>query len=201
MRTTAAIILLATLWVGGLAQADEWAEWRAAGAKIQSIRATFVQKKNLAMLGKPLVSKGEFYFQAPGSMRWEYVSPIRTLTLLNDAGVSRFAWVEGAYRKDAAANLESLRLVIQDFSKWMRGDFANPQFQTTYAPAPARTVTLRPLDQAMAPYIQQIEIVLAAQPGVIKSVTIRETETITTVIEFTDVRLNEPIPAKVFAQP
>ena len=55
--------------------AGSWDELKSAAGTVTSVRADFIQEKHLAILAKPLVSTGVFYYQAPRSLRWEYSRP------------------------------------------------------------------------------------------------------------------------------
>ncbi len=50
--------------------------------------ADFVQEIHSATLGEKLVSQGKVYFQKPGKMRWEFISPEPQLVILD----GRFLW-------------------------------------------------------------------------------------------------------------
>lgn len=64
------------------ARADDAAEarsiasqWIAAGAKMRSIEADFVQERRLRALKKPLVRPGKLWHEKPGSFRWQIGEP------------------------------------------------------------------------------------------------------------------------------
>ncbi len=56
--------------------ANTWDGIKARAMKIKSVKAEFIQEKHLKILKKPLISKGIFYYKSPGSLRWEYFSPV-----------------------------------------------------------------------------------------------------------------------------
>lgn len=47
-----------------------------------SIQSTFVQERQLAAMTQPLVSKGNFWYKKPASVRWEYVEPYTSLIII-----------------------------------------------------------------------------------------------------------------------
>lgn len=46
-----------------------------AAAKMQTMQCGFVQEKTSSMLAEPSVSEGVMWYVAPDKMRWEYISP------------------------------------------------------------------------------------------------------------------------------
>ena len=46
--------------------ADDWEEKKNVAKNIKSVSAKFTQEKHLKILKKPLISKGKFFFTAPG---------------------------------------------------------------------------------------------------------------------------------------
>ena len=54
-----------------------------AAASMQSMQCRFVQEKTSSMLAEPSVSEGVMYFVAPDKMRWEYVKPYAFALVVN----------------------------------------------------------------------------------------------------------------------
>jgi len=52
--------------------------------KAKSIECDFVQKKYLEVLEEPVVSKGTFCFKRENLIRWEYLSPVKYLIIINN---------------------------------------------------------------------------------------------------------------------
>ena len=50
---------------------------------MQSMQCRFVQEKTSSMLAEPSVSEGVMYFVAPDKMRWEYVKPYAFALVVN----------------------------------------------------------------------------------------------------------------------
>ena len=188
-------IILLTLVLAGWG--DSWDAIKKGAANITSVRAEFVQTKRMEILSKPLVSKGKLYYQAPASLRWEYSSPLWSVLLMHDGSIRRYVRRGDAVVEDSAARLQSMKVVVREIALWMKGDFdANPAFRAELKAG--RTILLTPKEKAMADIIRKIELKLADTPGVIRSVTIYESEKSSTLIAFTGVKLNEKIPDEVF---
>lgn len=55
-----------------------------ATAETKSIECDFTQTKTMKLLGDKMISNGKMYFQSPGKLHWEYVSPYQYVFILND---------------------------------------------------------------------------------------------------------------------
>ncbi|MBN2080218.1 MAG: outer membrane lipoprotein carrier protein LolA [Spirochaetes bacterium] len=196
-RSVAARAVPVLLSLAFLAWGDGWEKIRSTAGEITSVRANFTQRKQMAILARPLVSRGTFYFQAPTSLRWEYESPVRSVLLMHNRSVRRYVERGGRMMSDSTARLQSMRVVLQEITMWMKGSFdANPDFTPTLRPG--RVIVLTPKERSMAEFIQRIELRLSATPGVIRSVMIYESDRSSTLLEFSGVRLNEKLPDSLF---
>ncbi len=182
------------------AWADSWEGLRDASRTITSVEARFVQKKTLPILAKPFVSGGRFFFQKPGSLRWEYDRPVRSVLLLHAGSVKRYLRERDAWREESGAPLSAMQTVLGEILNWQQGRFdANPHFQASLERGPETRVILVPKEPSWKKMIRQIELTLSAsQIGVMKSVRVVEDERSFTVLEFDQVKLNRPLPASLF---
>jgi outer membrane lipoprotein-sorting protein len=183
-----------------LAWSDSWEGIREASRRITSLEARFVQKKTLPILAKPFVSQGRFFYQPPAQLRWEYDSPVRSVLIMNGDTVKRYLKDQDKWREDAGAALPAMRLVMEEIMNWQQGRFdANPQFQASLLKGPEPKILLIPKDSSWRKMIQRIELILSMeQAGVMKSVRVVEDERADTVLEFSQVRLNRPLPSSIF---
>jgi outer membrane lipoprotein carrier protein len=190
------IILVPAVFVGW---GDSWDRIKSTAKDISAVEADFVQRKHMEILSKPLVSKGKLYFRTPKSLRWEYTSPVASVLLIHDGDISRYIKKGGRTVKDSSARLQSMRLVLQEITMWMKGSFdANPGFIPELRPG--RIIVLKPKEKSLGEIIQRIELKLSETPGVIRSVTIYESAKSYTVLEFSRVTLNRVIPDSLFRE-
>ncbi len=179
------------------AQADDWDRIREKAIHIHTINARFVQEKHLEILIKPLISKGAFYFRAPGSLRWEYFSPIKSILLMHDGRVRRFIGSENGFKEDAGPGLQAMEMVLQEIALWLRGEFSeNPNYHSSLEGD--YKIVMVPVDKSFLKIIQRIEILLSDRPGVIETVTIYEGKTSFTKIRFLDVSINGEVLETLF---
>ena len=115
-----------------VAWADSWEALRDASRTVTSVEARFVQKKTLPILAKPFVSGGRFFFQKPGSLRWEYDRPVRSVLLMHAGSVRRYLRDKDVWREEGGAPLTAMQTVLGEIVNWQQGRFdANPHFQAS----------------------------------------------------------------------
>ena len=184
-------------------RAEGWQGWEAfrdASRRITSISSQFVQRKTLPILAKPFVSSGRFFYQPPGSLRWEYERPVRSVLMMHDGSVKRYLREKDAWREDASAALPAMQTILNEIVSWQQGRFeANPHFQASLVEGPEPKVLLVPREASWRKMVRQIALTPSGeQAGVIRSVRITEDEDAFTVLEFSQVRLNRPLPVTLF---
>jgi outer membrane lipoprotein carrier protein len=191
------IILAACLFLVGWT--DSWEQVRREAAQVQSIHARFTQKKQMKILSKPLLSQGQFFFQAPASVRWEYTAPVRSILLMDQGSMKRYINTGSGFTEEAEGRLPAMEMVMREIGTWLRGQFDQSRYFTaTLVSKPSPKIILTPKDSSFAKLIRRIELVPSPQPGVLKSILIVEDEKTTTLFEFRAVQVNKPIPAAVF---
>lgn len=185
--------LLLSGWTGS------WEQIRRESAGVQSIQARFLQKKEMKLLARPLLSEGRFYFQAPASVRWEYTAPVRSVLLMHGGSLMRFMHSGGQWTEEAGGRLAAMEMILQEISAWLHGEFdRSPLFAATLVQQPVPRIILTPRESSVARMIRRIELTPSGQPGVLKSIRIVEDETTATHFEFRDVQVNQPIPESLF---
>lgn len=190
------IIIFSALFIGW---GDTWDQIKNSSKDITSVEADFVQKKYLEILAKPLVSKGKFYFQTPKSLRWEYLSPVRSILMMHGGAVKRYIKKGDTVIQDASVSMQSMQIILGEITFWMKGDYdKNPSF--TPELKKGRIITLTPKDKSLADIIQRIELKLSNTSGVIRYVKIYESKKSYTVIDFNRVKLNAQLPDSLFLE-
>lgn len=174
------------------------AEIRQEAQEVESIKAEFIQKRYLKMLDEPLISKGVMYFKAPDSLRWEYTEPVKSVLLMQEENIQQYVQADQEMVQQEGQELETMRVLLQEICLWMQGEFeANPGLKVTRQSEDK--VLLQPeQDQALAGMLQEIEIRLGEQAGVIESVKVLEGPKSYTEIQFQDIKINQDIDKGVF---
>ena len=179
------------------AESDLFMEIRKKADFIKSLHVEFIQQKQLKILVRPLISKGLFIYKAPSSIRWEYITPVRSIVVLHQGKVKRFFTKDGLMVKDAGADLQVMQIVMQNITRWLNGNFdENPGFRTTVE---KNRILLKPLNQ-ISEMIDRIELLLSKDPGLIDSITIYEDRENYTKIKFKTLNINGPLADSVFEE-
>jgi outer membrane lipoprotein-sorting protein len=58
--------------------------WDKRQQETETLVARFTERKELKLLAKPVVSKGEFYYSRPNRVRWEYLEPDRKVFVITE---------------------------------------------------------------------------------------------------------------------
>ena len=130
-----------------IASAQDWASLKETFMNIRSVKAEFLQKRYLKILTKPLLSEGKLYFYIPDSLRWEYLSPLRTVMLQKENTIQVYNFSEGTWKPEMAQAVEARRMVLAEISQWFQGRFDESKaFKHVYSPGPPARVTMVPGD-------------------------------------------------------
>jgi Outer membrane lipoprotein-sorting protein len=192
LSTLLALFMGVTVATGG--------ETDTVSVRIRSVQADFTQEKHLKILARPLISQGTFVFQAPQSLRWEYLHPIHTVLMLHDGRITKLIKREGKFEQDNGTGVDVMQIVLQDIGSWLDGRFSdNPFF--TVSRTGEHTLVLSPKDRNLETVIKRIELRLSDEVGVVNHVTIVEDDEAATELTFSRVILNQEIPARRFTGP
>jgi len=179
------------------AESDRFMRIRQEAKNIKSLQADFVQQKQMKILVKPLISKGRFFFKQPASIRWEYLTPFKSVVMMHQGEVRRFFKKNGKVVRDSGASLQAMQVVMQNITHWLGGRFdKNSDFKMVVKKDRILLIPSKP----MPGMIDRVELLLSTQPGIIESITIYEDKENYTKIEFKSLEINRPIADSVFQE-
>ncbi len=188
------LLLLTTPGTGAAAEPP------APRAALRSVQANFLQEKHLQILAQPLTSRGVFAFQAPRSLRWEYLYPVRTLLLVHNDRIRKLVEQNGSMVDDPGLAMDSIQLVLEEITNWLAGRFTDsPAFDAAFPDE--RTIVLTPKDAGLAAVIDRIELRLQGEEGLLESVLITEGPDAFTRLTFSDAVLNRNLAPSLFTGP
>jgi outer membrane lipoprotein carrier protein len=166
-------------------------------AGVKTITSDFDMERHLAELAlKPLISKGKFYFERPGFLRWEYNMPFVSGILLD--GGKAYSW------KQAATKKEVKDISAQPFAKIMARQiyiFVSMDIEEISVRYNAQEtesgLDLLPKDTSAGQSIERIKLRFNKTGDAVEKVEMLEKNGDKTIINFTSTILNAPIPAEV----
>lgn len=168
--------------------------------KVQTLQADFRQEKEMALLAKAEVSNGTFTFSRPNNVFWNYNAPRRVQMV-----------IAGGFLTTYYPELEKAeRLDIKKFEdrifKYMGASGAIDElaryFDFTFSDAPSRPVyilDLTPKNKAVGKRVQRIKLWIDKKTYMTTKIEYVEGDGDITRYEFTNLRVNEPVPSSRFA--
>jgi outer membrane lipoprotein carrier protein len=195
-----ALLFVLPVLVGNAWGADDFEALRNSARKIKTLRAEFVLEKHLRIMAKPLVSRGLLSYKAPRSIRWEYLSPVKHLMLMNAAGTKAYLWSEGKWAPDQGQS-EARAAVMNEMNAWLMGSFGETSaFHAAYRPGPPPTVTLTP-KEGMERFITKIVFGFSPTTGLVRTVEIVEDQGNHTKITFRNEKVDADLAESIFETP
>ena len=174
-------------------------QFTAAAKQTQSVKADFVQEKNLSLLSEKISSKGRFWFKKDNLVRMEYNQPFQYLVVINKNNV-----LVKDGQKENKISTKSNKL-FQQINRMMvdcvQGTaLSNPDFTVAaFENAGAWLVELTPVVKGMKDYFKNINIVLSKKDYSVNRLEMYEQSGDNTIISFTNKELNASIADTLFA--
>jgi hypothetical protein len=181
--------LLATLALSLPMPAAAWDVTQLFGmlAKERPARATFVERKHMALLDRPLESTGELSFTPPDTLEKRTLEPREERVVVDG---ERVMLERGGKRHtlDLRSN-PSIAVLVESIRATLAGDLAAVQraYTTALDGTPERwRLTLRPLDAAGTAIVERIDI--EGEKAAVKTVEIRQADGDRSVMTITPVK-------------
>jgi hypothetical protein len=169
-----------------------------------SFATRFTQHKRLAMLDVTLESEGMIFFSRPGSIRFEMLSPVRSLMLYDGKKVRCYTFTDGAWKLLNNPAATAIGQVLRQIGRWIQGDFDADRKMFDIDVVPAETgagcIRMLPRNEALSKYIQRIEIYVEKAPEYrVTRVLIRESDVDMTDMRFRQELRNQPTPEGTYS--
>ncbi len=166
--------------------------------EVTTLRARFRQTKTSALLLDPAVSTGTFLFRAPDRVRWEYEAPDRMVVIFD--GTVLTTWAPGSRRLDRVKVSARQRRFVRVLAGTQPLDDLLRHFRVTLArnPAGGDRLLLEPTEAALRRKVRSVRLDIDPRLHLPVAVEYVEADGDTTLYEFMDLRVNEPIPDDAF---
>ena len=170
-------------------------------AQVRSIQADFIQEKEMKILIRPLVSEGRLLFRSPDNLRWEYLSPVKSVLLMKNGLPRKFVSENGAWRRDDSPGLDAVPTILAQMTGWLEGRFSDADGVAMFVVSrQGQVVRLTPKEEGMRAVIAAIELRLLAD-DLVAEVDIHEGAGAVTRIRFKNTIVGQAIPDALFAAP
>jgi len=170
-----------------------------AGDRLETLAADFEQTNRDHILEEEEKSSGELYMKVPGNIRWEYDPPDGKMLLVKDDKVLLYNPVahqaqefkQGQTRGGGADLLIGFGRSNAEIGK---------HYDVSLLEEDDRHVVLKlvPKPDSVASVFAAIDLTLNKENWTPERTVFHELNKDTTILEFQDVRVNEPLPPKVF---
>ena len=177
------------------------AELTEAAALMQTLQCRFVQEKTSSMLAEPSIAKGTMHYAAPDRMRWEYTSPYAFALVVNGDRIVKVT--EG---KAEALEGNSSRMYQGMVGIIMGSASGKKLFDTSvfdvvlYDEDVCWRAEMTPKRRDMKRMFSQLVFRFDKKTKGISRVEFKDAGGDVTSIRFEDIKLNEAIGEKVFAE-
>ncbi|EHJ48838.1 outer membrane lipoprotein carrier protein LolA [Solidesulfovibrio carbinoliphilus subsp. oakridgensis] len=174
----------------------------AKAGQVRSIQTEFTQEKRLSIFKQILLSKGEFAFQRPRSLRWEYLEPVRSGFILHGDSGKRWNELAGETQDFSVRKDPIMQLVSSQILLWTTLDLkALSRTYTIAVKSDAPAVLLFTPRAAEVGPIAGLCITFTPDDAAIAVIEILEGQGDSTTIRFHGTRLNDDIDPGVFTRP
>jgi len=207
------ILLLSFILLGMSARAEEIPaaslapikKWISQQSNVRTLSADFVQTRRLRMLRDPVIRSGRFWFQAPGSFRWELGVPPETIAVRGkDAVFLISAKARKFTRQDPSApaakgGLPDLPMMefpmARDYTDFARRfEVRSLKVEDSHC-----TANILPRDARAQKFLEKVEVVFNTETGTLFAFEICLRDGSALRNEFSNVQVNREIDPATFA--
>ncbi len=172
-----------------------------AASQVRSIQCDFVQTKQLKVFAEKLVSKGRMLLEKPDKLRWEYLEPSRQGFVVNGERAMRWSEFSDEPERFAIEDDMATRIIAEQLLAWAGVDLPRlrKSFELEVAQTTPPVLSLTPLSDKLGQYLQRIRVSFGPDARSVRRVQIQEQDGDETLLEFENIKLNEPLPQGAFA--
>lgn len=168
--------------------------------KTHTLQADFRQEKELALLAKPEVSTGSFTYSRPSNVLWTYAEPKRVQMVIADGVMTTYYPELGKAERIDVSKFEDRIFkymgatgAIDELARYFDFTFRNAKSKPVYV------LDLKPKNRAVSKRVRSISISIDKKTHLTTKIEYVEGDGDTTRYEFSNIRVNEPVPQNRFA--
>jgi outer membrane lipoprotein-sorting protein len=168
--------------------------------KTATLQADFRQEKELALLAKPEVSTGTFLYSKPTNVLWTYDAPKRVQMVIADGFLTTYypdlrkaEKVDVKRYEDRIFKYMGATGAIDELARYFDFTFTDSKSKSVYV------LDLTPKNRAVSKRVQRIKLWIDKTTFLTSKIEYVEGDGDITRYEFTNIRINEPVPTSRFA--
>lgn len=175
--------------------AEMLAKIRKSMGAVSTLQADFIQKKRISSMKHTLTIKGELALDRHGRMAWRVSSPIQYVCLIDGSTLTQWdADSDTVLKLDTSKN-PALQVLAKSMGNYFSGRFDEMANEFSITAKGKDTLFLVPRKSSMiSRFIESIEFRTSPDYSFITRVAIREVNGDEAVIEYSNVRKNQPVP-------
>ncbi|HYH05581.1 MAG TPA: outer membrane lipoprotein carrier protein LolA [Thermoanaerobaculia bacterium] len=168
--------------------------------KTTTLQADFRQEKELALLARPEVSTGTFVYSKPNNVLWTYEAPKRVqMVIANGLLTTYYADLKKAEQidvkkfEDRIFKYMGATGAIDELARYFNFTITDSKAKPVYV------LDLTPKTRAVSKRVQKIKLWIDKKTFLTNKIEYVEGDGDITRYEFTNIRINQPVPASKFA--
>jgi outer membrane lipoprotein-sorting protein len=165
-----------------------------------TLQADFRQEKELALLAKPEVSTGTFVYSKPSNVLWTYEAPKRVqMVIANGVMTTYYADLKKAEQidvkkfEDRIFKYMGATGAIDELARYFNFTITDSKAKPVYV------LDLTPKTRAVSKRVQKIKLWIDKKTFLTSKIEYVEGDGDITRYEFTNIRINQPVPPSKFA--
>lgn len=165
-----------------------------------TLQADFRQEKELALMSKPEVSTGTFLYSRPNNVLWTYTSPKRVQMVIADGFLTTYypdlrkaEKVDVKRFEDRIFKYMGTAGAIDELARYFDFTFTDAKSKPVYV------LDLTPKNRAVSKRVRRIKLWIDKTTYLTTKIEYVEGDGDITRYEFTNIRINEPVPQSRFA--
>lgn len=166
--------------------------------RLKTLSATFEQEKKSSLPTKNEVKKGNFYYQAPQQLRWEYKTP-EAITIVIDGEINSIKTNKGTENNTDNVLISMGTMIMSVLNGSNFND--NKNFSVSYI-FDKRTskynILLLPKNRKIKTLYKQLRVVLDGRNYLTDKIIMEETSGDITTISFINKKINSELPQNSF---
>ncbi len=201
------LLLLLLLFLPLVSHGDELSdllgELKRAAATTETLSSPFVQEKYLEIFSEKLQSQGQFIYRKPDQLRWELLSPVDSGFILQGDRGERWNSLSHERASFSVKDDPLMGMVARQLLAWAQVDldWLQQRYRMELATRVPVVLTLYPRDAGEAGFIDHLQVQFADDYSHVSEVVMVEQGGDRTLIRFTDVQINQPLPDEAFQVP
>ncbi|NLF93331.1 MAG: outer membrane lipoprotein carrier protein LolA [Oligosphaeraceae bacterium] len=208
MRSLIAALLL-LLAAAGQLQADNSVpkSWQEFAARLQplagtrTVQAEYRQTRRLQALDFTFEIRGHLYQEQGRRLLWAVNTPLHSVCVFEPESFRQWDAETNQITTLSGNDMPWLKMLFQYQNNWLNGDLAALARDFTIAVLDQHTLQLVPIRQEFTMFFNSLEIRFRTEYDAIENITFREKNGDSMIMEFFNIKNNQPIPAQIWELP